>query len=41
MIMKSSMKHIKEMEEVDKQINDQDLLKKVDISYALGKSMKI
>ena len=33
-----SMKHIKEMEEVDKQINDQDLLKKVDISYALGKS---
>ena len=33
-----SMKHIKEMEEVDKQINNQDLLKKVDISYALGKS---
>ena len=32
------MKHIKEMEEVDKQINNQDLLKKVDISYALGKS---
>ncbi len=33
-----SMKHIKDMEEVDKKINNQDLHKKVDISYALGKS---
>ena len=33
-----SIKHIQNMEEINKQINDQDHIQKVDISYALGKS---
>ena len=35
---KKTIEHIKNMEEIDKQIEQQDFHKKVDISYALGKS---
>lgn len=35
-----SIKHIKKMEEIDQKINDQDYEKKVDLSYALGKSFE-
>ena len=37
---KETMRHISKMEEIDKNINNQDYEKKVDLSYALGKSFE-